>query len=365
MAIAPKIEQIFDYLAEAIDDTDDNADKLLEIQFRHLSSIIQRSPSGLGIADMTASLRLLRSDRCPFRDAQAKALRTLISNAASPDDGPQAPSEVVRVCNKTQEFTFIHTYLCAIEWEHVRGPDATLDSVLDIVMSILSRIGCLHPNPQPTQKHIVAFIRVVLGTPCSTDEFYSTLCKLRQALKMYRKHPVPGAASGILKYTEIGSVFAATHPDAFPDGPPVACRIDERALRNMFMKGVCRVTHQGVVSQSAAAQRHLDVSTPNSANAEAMQFMQGCMTMFKRFANGVGGDNRRRSRDGSTSFEHCELRSPSPPPRMTRKRSLLALEGSGGDDDRDGDGEVTATPMHCSDRTHHRNECYGIIAVLQ
>ena len=209
MSLSGKITQIIDYLEEVIDtDIDDQSRTLIDAQYNHLTTIVQRYVGELALDDVTASLKLLKSDACQFSAAQTTALRQTIAAAGAPT-ASLGVQEVVRTYSKTQEHVAIHTYLTEHNWTEVFKDDATVDSIIDVIVEVLRNIGCTHPSPQPSMKHMTAFIHALLNTPATADDYYKTLNKLRDALHLARKHKVAGVPSGILKYTQTGTTTAA------------------------------------------------------------------------------------------------------------------------------------------------------------
>ncbi len=200
MSVSSKIEQIFVYLEHAIDPDGANAAPLLESQFGHLTTIINRYAGALELADVTASLKLLRSSACPFGETHAKALRASINASVAPSAHGDGGHDVVRIYAKTQIQVYIHQYLSEQQWFEVLKDEATIDSIIDVIVSVLAATGCVHPSPNPSQKHIVSFIHALMNQPFTADDFYKTLTKLRTAIHLQRKYPVPGAPSGISKY---------------------------------------------------------------------------------------------------------------------------------------------------------------------
>ena len=70
---------------------------------------------------------------------------------------------------------YIHEYLSEDQWKIVLADDVEYFAVLDIVSQVCDAIGCLHPRPNPSQKHLVSFIHAVLDDRCSSDDFYATM----------------------------------------------------------------------------------------------------------------------------------------------------------------------------------------------
>ena len=209
MSLAGKIREIIDYMEEVMDtDIDDQSRTLIDAQYNHLTTIVQRYVGELALDDVTASLKLLKSDACKFSAAQTTALRKTIAAAGAPT-ASLGVQEVVRTYSKTQEHVAIHIYLTEQQWTEVFKDDATVDSIIDVIVEVLRNIGCTHPSPRPSMKHITGFIHALLNTQATADDYYATLKKLREALHLARRYKVAGAPSGILKYTQTGTATSA------------------------------------------------------------------------------------------------------------------------------------------------------------
>ena len=321
MGLAGQIQQVFAFLQQAAT-ADDDKSPIIEAQYVHLLALIHRQHGKLQLQEATAALQMLRSQSCFFTAQQSTALRKAISTASS--QTPHHVHKSVRVQHALQEFQFIHQYISETQWAEIQEFDhtgkvniKTLDSIIDTVAHVLANIGCLHPSPNPSQKHIVAFIHAVHGKPLSGDRFLKTMKELKEALKYYWSRPVPGAPSGISKYTESSSDFARAHPAAFAaSGDPVACKIPYSAIEYCFKRGCCRDTHKSVRS----AERSDDRGAMTPASNDCMGFMQNLYHMCSAMqrANGAHG----MSMSGT--------------PYLSKRRRMLM----------DGASSVSSTPSH-------------------
>ena len=292
MGLAGQIQQVFAFLQQAAT-ADDDKSPIIEAQYVHLLALIQRQNGALQLPEATAALQMLKSQSCFFTAQQNTALRKAISTASS--QTPHHVHKTVRVQPALQEFQFIHEYISETQWAEILEFDQTgtvniktLDSIIDTVTIVLANIGCLHPSPNPSQKHIVAFIHAVHGKQFSGDRFLKTMKELKEALKYYWSRPVPGAPTGISKYTESSSDFARAHPAAFAaSGNPVACKIPYSKVEYCFKRGCCRDTHKSV--RNAERSDHRGDMTP--ASPDCMGFMQHLYHMCSAMqrANGAHG----------------------------------------------------------------------------
>ena len=128
---------------------------------------------------------------------------------------------------------------------------------------------------------------------------------------------MPGAPTGISKYTESSSDFARAHPAAFAaSGNPVACKIPYSKVEYCFKRGCCRDTHKSVRS----AERSDDRGAMTPASNDCMGFMQNLYHMCSAMqrANGAHG----MSMSGT--------------PYLSKRRRMLM----------DGASSVSSTPSH-------------------
>ena len=146
--LSGKLTGVFKYIEQAVEADGSNRASVLERQYQHLSSLIQRQGASLTIEDSTDSLKLLRSGQCPFNAEQSKGLRSLIDSAAAPGADGNGSADAFRKYTKCQEHIFVHNYLNENRWERILADNADIDSIIDVVVDTLGEIGCLWPSPR-------------------------------------------------------------------------------------------------------------------------------------------------------------------------------------------------------------------------
>ena len=288
-SLSGKVAGVFKYIDQAVEPDKSNQTGVLEKQYQHLSSVIQRQGGSLAMDDSTAALQLLRSKECPFTAEQSKNLRSVIDTAGAPKADDDAPKDTFRKYTKCQEHVYIHNYLSRSKWEVVLADDVSINSIIEVVVDTCAEIGCLWPAPKPSQEWMVAFIHAVHGAKFTADEAFDTLHKFRDGIHRKRKNKNAGAPSGIAKYVELGSVFAESHPDAFPEGLPVPCEIPVATIKKALDNVVLRATNDRLTSNKRAAPKSEPSSSARSTGDDQMtpaNFMTGVFQMMNVMMNG-------------------------------------------------------------------------------
>ena len=116
-SLSGKLTVAFKYIEQAVEADGSNRASVLERQYQHLSSLIQRQGASLTIEDSTDSLKLLRSGQCPFNAEQSKGLRSLIDSAAAPGADGNGSADAFRKYTKRQEHIFVQ---CRHRFDHRR-----------------------------------------------------------------------------------------------------------------------------------------------------------------------------------------------------------------------------------------------------